>query len=292
LVWLSDLRERGSMWELNPPSDFRLTPNPKNVQDSPWHGVKKTLPPGLPREPWEGLDVQPNRIEANRADWFEPRGLEFFVDYETFNGMNDDFSTLPAAGGRPMIFMIGCGHEEAGEWQFEVWTAASESHEEERRIIRDWLAHMDAVRAKLAPDVADPLIFHWHSHEVTELRKAAARHRDPLWENVNWYDLLWKLFKEEPVRIIDTDSHSLKPVTRKLRDLGRVETVWGEGPVSDGLAAMTAAWSCYAASRERVLPVHEALTVNGKSLMAEIEAYNEVDCKAMWEILRFLRINH
>jgi hypothetical protein len=277
---------------LDPPSDPRLIPNTKNGQDSPWHEVKKKLPSGVPREPWEGPEVQPARIEADRADWYEWRAVEFFVDYETFNAMNDDFSRLPLAGGRPMIFMIGCGHEEHGVWQFKVWTAATETYEDEGRIIRAWLDHMEAVRRRLAPEVERPLVFHWHSHEVKELEKAAARHMEPVWLEINWFDLLWRVFKAEPVRIIETDSQSLKPVARKLHEKGYIKTVWEEGPVADGLAAMTAAWSCYAASRERTLPVHEALLANGKSLMGEIEAYNEVDCRAMWEILAYLRANH
>ena len=292
LVWLSDLKQHGATWTLDPPSDPRLIPNGRNGQDSPWHEVKKELLKQIPCEPWEGPDVQPARIEANRDEWFEPRGLEFFVDYETFNGMNDDFSTLPLAGGRPMIFMIGCGHEENGEWRFQVWTAESETYEEEGLILGKWLGHMEAVRQRLAPNIGNPLVFHWHSHEVKELEKAAARHPEEALPDVNWFDLLWKVFKAEPVRITETDSQSLKPVARKLHEKGYIDTVWPESPVSDGLAAMTAAWSCYAASRERNLPVHEALMANGKSLMREIEAYNEVDCKAMWEILTYLRANH
>ncbi|MHB8636693.1 MAG: ribonuclease H-like domain-containing protein [Fimbriimonadaceae bacterium] len=292
LVWLSDLRENGARWSPLLPSDSRLYPNFKNVQDSPWHDAKKQLPSPTPREPWDGPHIQPARIEANRYDWHESRGAEFFVDFETFNAMNDDFSGLPAAGGRPMIFMIGCGHEEHGEWRFTVWTADEESLDAEGKIIQEWLAHMDSVRRAQPSGVERPLVFHWHNHEVKELEKAAGRHGRAEWLDVNWYDLLHRVFKSEPVRIVDTDGYSLKPVARKLREKGLIDTVWEDGPVGDGLAAMTAAWSCYAASRERRLPVHQALTVNGRSLMGDVEAYNEVDCKTMWEILGHLRQHH
>ena len=288
LAWLSDLKEQGASWDLDPPSDPRLVPNSKNTQDSPWHDAKKQILETRPRAPWEGPPVQPERIAANRNEWFEPKRVEFYVDFETFNGMNDDLSSLPQAGGRPMIFMIGCGHEEHGEWKFSVWTAASETCEAEVQIIEAWTAHMEAVRRRIAPDLVDPLVFHWHSHEVNELRKAAERHEELSSFQLNWFDLLWRVFKEEPIRIIETNSQSLKPVARKFHDHGFIKTLWPESAVADGLAAMTAAWSCYAEARERGVLIGEVLD----GLMAEIEAYNQVDCKAMWEILRHLRANH
>ncbi len=144
---------------------------------------------------------------ANRAEWFEKPELEFFVDFETVNSMNDDFKSLPQAGGLPFIFMVGCGHEEAGEWAFKVWSAQHETYEEEARIIREWLDYMEATRQRLAP-ASKPKIYHWHSHEPQELSKAADRHGEESWRDLNWYDLLKQVMRAEPVSIRGTSSMS------------------------------------------------------------------------------------
>jgi hypothetical protein len=72
--------------------------------------------------------VSPAHIAVNREDWIENRGIEFYVDFETLNSLNDDFGKLPRIGGTPMIFMIGCGHEEDGAFMFKVWTPQEETH--------------------------------------------------------------------------------------------------------------------------------------------------------------------
>ena len=54
----------------------------------------------------------------------------------------------------------------------------------------------------------------------------------------------------------------------------------------DGLGAMTAAWWCDAEARKRDVSMTET------GLMQEVARYNEVDCKVMMEILRYLRRRH
>ena len=64
-----------------------------------------------------------------------------------------------------------------------------------------------------------------------------------------------------------------------------IETLWGDGP-SDGLGAMVAAWWCDQEARRQGVPFG---TID---LMQEVVEYNEVDCKVMMEIIRYLRANH
>jgi len=60
--------------------------------------------------------VFPSVVHSGREQWGCPETLNFYVDFETVSGVNDDMSRLPERGGYPGIFMIGCGHEEEGEW--------------------------------------------------------------------------------------------------------------------------------------------------------------------------------
>ena len=291
LAWIRDLREQGANWQLDPPSDPRLVPNTKSKNGGDWSGVIEALFE-TEEESVETPPVSPARIEANRADWIENRGLEFYVDFETLNSLNDDFSQLPKAGGMPMIFMVGCGHEENGEFVFKVWTAEQESYDEEKRIIEEWLNYMEQTRQLLAPQIEEPHVFHWYRHEPGELGKAADRHSRPAWKEVPWYDLLAKVMKEEPVMVRGSTGHSLKPITRSMESMGLIETVWAESQVSGGTEAMTAAWWCYEQVRQTGVTLHEVALDDNAPLMPEVESYNEVDCKAMWEILRYLRQNH
>ncbi len=242
------------------------------------------------RDP-SAMAVNPAYIRANRETWGEPGPLEFFVDFETVSDINDDFSRLPQRGGQAQIFMIGCGHIENGEWQFACFIAEGLTLAGEATVIEDWLAHMEAVRARLAPGLKDPLVFHWSPAEASGLtngfRSARSRHpkRSLTWVEPNWFDFLAKVMKEEPVIIRGPMGFGLKTVARSMKAHGLIETEWSDSVV-DGLGAMIGAWSCYASAMESGVMVAEL------SLMQEIESYNEVDCKVMWEVVRYLRANH
>ena len=72
-----------------------------------------------------------------------------YVDFETVSDLADDFSRIPERGGQPLIFMIGCGHIEDGDWIFASFTADSLAEPAEARIIDEWLNH-DAGRPRSA----------------------------------------------------------------------------------------------------------------------------------------------
>ncbi len=69
------------------------------------------------RDP-DGPPLRPARVLSNRDDWITPAPVEFYVDFETVSSLDDDFSKIPDRGGQELIFMIGCGHLENGEWRF------------------------------------------------------------------------------------------------------------------------------------------------------------------------------
>ena len=98
-----------------------------------------------------GQPVRPSRIDKTRNEWHATPVVEFHVDFEFCSDLNDDFSTLPEKGGQPLIFMIGCGHLEKSEWRFKSLVANRLTEEEELRIIREWVAHMSAVRGPARP---------------------------------------------------------------------------------------------------------------------------------------------
>ena len=150
-----------------------------------------------------GPDVQPARVESRRDDWYVPDAVEFFVDYETVGDLDDDFSHMPQRGGQEMIFMIGCGHMENGEWQFECFVADSLTGESETAVIETWFKHMAAVTDRLGGGEA-PKVFHWSVHERSSLQsaisRAGTRHPDVAvgWRDPNWFDFMTAVVKAEP----------------------------------------------------------------------------------------------
>ena len=105
------------------------------------------------------------------------------------------------------------------------------------------------------------------------------------WLEPCWFDFLKQVVKAEPVVVRGAFAFGLKAVAQAMRSHGFIETQWADGPV-DGLGAMVGAWWCADEAKKLGVSLREI------DLMQSIERYNEVDCKVMMEIVRYLRQNH
>ncbi len=238
-----------------------------------------------------GPVVRPARVEADRAEWIDTPPLEFYADFETVSDLDDDFSAIPERGGQPLIFMVGCGHIEDGQWRFECFTADELSEPAEAAAIEQWLQHMAAVRDRIDPG-GRPRVIHWSAAEVSWLQTAynaaVKRHgqRGQRWAEPRWFDFLARVVKKEPIVVRGAHGFGLKAVTNALNDAGLIDARWQTGP-ADGLGAMVGSWWC-----QNELAQGRAARLTDLDLMGEIREYNEIDCKAMMEIVRYLRENH
>jgi len=233
--------------------------------------------------------VLPLTIESAREQWLPERPLEFYVDFESVSDLNDDFSKMPERAGTPMVFMIGCGHVERGEWVFRQFTTSLLTHSEERRILEEWFAYMATVRETIDPKGSLPLIFHWSPAErmslAAEYNSVAVRHPDIEWPELAWFDFYTEVMTAEPVVVKGAMDFGLKSIAKAFKSHGFVDTLWKEGP-ADGLGAMVGAFWC-----------HETAIQSGGSmlddqLMHQIGDYNEVDCLVMMEAINYLRKAH
>lgn len=216
----------------------------------------------------------------------EAAAIEFFVDFETVSDLDDDFSAFPARGGDPVTFMIGCGHVEAGEWRFSAFVADSLTSSAEAEIVRRWLQHLVETRARVSAGAQSVRVLHWSTAEPVNLTRAGVVSLDrPLGPDVDlrleWVDLLG-LARGAPFTVAGAFDLGLKSIATALQRQGLISTTWEQGPV-DGLGAMAAAWWC--ASEAKRLGCSLALL----DVMRDIERYNEVDCRAMQEILALVR---
>ena len=235
-----------------------------------------------------GPAVMPARVHAAEDEWRPTPPVEFYVDFETVNNVNDDFARIPEQNGQNLVYMIGCGHVENGSWQFSSFCVERLTEHAEAVMIDAWLEHMGETGGRLGAR-EEPLLIHWSYAEPVNYEEAydsaRERHPDKGWPKVRWFDLWNRVVRREPVVVRGALNFGLKTFARAMHDRGLIETSWGDSKV-DGLGAMTGAWWCNS----------EVVAKGGKltdvELMQDIAAYNEVDCKVMMEIVHYLRANH
>jgi hypothetical protein len=235
-----------------------------------------------------GTPVRPDRVMVREGEWRGPEALEFFVDFETVSDLDDDFTQLPTRGGQPLIFMIGCAYVEDGQFRFRSFIADALTPESEAHVLDAWFAHMEEVRRRLAFE-GQPKVFHWSPAErtslVTAYNSAQARHPEKRWCEPRWFDFLNQVVKAEPVVVRGALGFGLKAIGKALHSHGLIETDWTDGP-TDGLGAMVGAWRAAVEAKER------GVTLRQTALMQDIERYNEVDCRVMYEVINYLRQHH
>ncbi len=174
-----------------------------------------------------------------------------------------------------MIFMIGVGWEENGDWKFRVFTAEEESLAGESALLAEFIKFLEDRTSGKLMEPRSTVLYHWTSAEVSELKRAADRQglsSDHVIRKLNWYDLEKEIFLAEPIGIPEAWNYKLKNVALAL------SLVNWPGDLDEGLRASVAGWKAY----KTTSPLNSAE-------MKTVIQYNEVDCKALWKIMKWLR---
>lgn len=293
---VAELKDLSALWYVSPKKrpkaisrgierwdDARCNADIFEISDRYTNTLQKILDTQVPGAP----NLSPDRIQAERQVWHPKPSLEFFVDFETVSNLDDKFERFPETGGQPLIFMVGCGYERDGEWEFKCFTVDRLNEADEAKIIGEWMAYMGSLSKSFG--VENPIVYHWSPAERvtldTAFNAARARHPNNSWPHPNWFDFLGKVMKAEPVTIKGALAFGLKVVAKAMLMNDMIRTRWEDGP-ADGLGAMVGAWNCDA----------KAELSGGKlldfELMKDIRSYNETDCKVMWEVINYLRKHH
>ena len=231
-------------------------------------------------------------LEANRLRELCPRKPtfvpsrpthEYFVDFEFFTNVNVNFDEQwPTLDGCEMIFVIGVGWEDdTGSWKFEKFIAETESSESEERVLREFV---EFLQKETGDDMERPsavYLHHWSNAEASQMKRAADRHDrspDDLWRRLPWYDLQKEVFYKEPIGIPGAWDYELKSVGQALNNYDPSVNLTWPATLQEGLIAMVMGWKAY----EQPNPTES------QEMQAIID-YNEVDCKAMWSIVTWLR---
>ena len=329
ISWIRNVRHNGAMWSCLEPSVPELYPNMCNKLDNPYHSIKKDLASQMSEltEIWMvgpknreiahkkhiyswknkkcsaanlGIHghkvgpvvdkiikinrdsknlIEPLKLTNNENDWQTETALDLYVDFETLSGtLYDNINILNAKSFNPFLFMIGVGYILNGEWNYTVFTANDVTLKEEEKILNEFASFIDAHVKKYGNKKNKfPKIYHWSHAEKSNMATLNKRHNKKWLNNVVWCDM-HKLFFEVPIVIKGVKKFSLKEVAKVMKEHNMIESEWIDSGVDNGLTAMLEAINYYKSSK----------TCN---MMNNIINYNELDCKIVWEIVRYLREN-
>ena len=160
--------------------------------------------------------------------------------------------------------MIGLGIVIDNIWTFYVYTADKIDILEENRIIKEFSDQMNLIASKYS--LSHIPIFHWSDFENTNLKPYILVN-----QCYKFYDMC-KWFKDDQICIKGALDFKLKNVTKALYNLKLINIQWDDN-VSGGVDAMNQAYNYYKYQYSNI-----------SNPLKNIEYYNQIDCKSMWEI--------
>lgn len=208
--------------------------------------------------------------------------LDFYLDYETMNSnlgkciINDNDIGY---NDNNFIFLVGIGWEEDKQWKYKEFLAKSNNKKGELDMINSF---WDFVNNKLESQNKLAKFYHWTKAEPSCYRKLKLRHSIDL-PDKNFYDM-YDMFINNKIVVKDSLNFSLKSIANAMNKNNLINTVWDvNNPCSNGLKAMLLAYKLY----DKYTCIDE-----NEPIMKDIIHYNEIDCKVLWEIMRYLRTNY
>ena len=229
--------------------------------------------------------VSPKKILYNELNWrtLKDDQMEFFLDYET---MNSNFGKIIINRNEidyedfNLIFMIGIGYENEDEkWIYQSFIVKESTKKSEKEMLNMFWDFINGILKKY--NKKEAVFMHWSQAEKISYEKSKLRH--PEMPDKNFVDL-YQVFLNEPIVVKGALNYSLKSIAKALYNHKIINTIWNtNSQCANGLNAMLIANNIYAKSKN---------VTNENPLMKDIEHYNEIDCKCLWEIIRYLRKNH
>ncbi len=266
----------------------------KSLQELGYRSLDDMLsanPDDLPLEEIRGIGDSSARqiravLKANRTHRTTPippgivpkaKKREMFVDYEYLPDLRCRYDEPwpKCLDGHEMVFLIGCGWEEAGQWHYKQYVAEHETLDAEKKMWQKFLAFLESHNI-LGPSV-DAVLWHFSPAEVWQSERAAARCGLPALSKLPWCDLQ-KSVLDLPFACPGAWSFGLKPLVKALSKVSPEYAVEWPTELGDGAAAAVVGWKMYEED--------EPLKTREYRLLGD---YLEIDCKSMWQLLRSLR---
>jgi hypothetical protein len=239
-------------------------------------------------------NVYPRKIQNNFNNWQESSPIDFYFDFETLNCQfmknetNIQNSQSFIAG---LIFEIGVGWIENGQWCFEKFYIDNVNQNEEARIVDEFFQFIVNKSQQLDSEKKFyPRLFHWTNAERNNLNDVNKRN-NYMWNSyVNGIDIkyidMYKVFTSDLICVKGAYNYKLKSIGKALYKLGKIKTAWPDTDITNGQIAMLEAIKYYKNKK------NDCLTEIDNNTFNDIIKYNEVDCKIIWEIVEYLRLKH
>ncbi len=234
--------------------------------------------------------IYPSIIQNNVDGWQTQKDIEFWVDFESLNGCFYDrtIDINNSYNETGILFMIGVGYEEDNQWHYKCFHIKRCTLMDERKMIQEFVDFIEQKVQDHKYNDTTPVLFHWSNAECTLFNAANRRHHYQ-WTNwlrkMKWLDFC-EVFVKEPIVINGAKKFGLKVVANAMYAHGMISTKWNSSGPSDGLSAMISATEYYRRVESQRTSRQDIQMFN------QIIEYNEVDCKALWDIVRYLRKNH
>jgi hypothetical protein len=241
----------------------------------------------------ENSIVIPKYIDNNPYDWQNDVRIEFFLDFEGFSNIFDDFSILPNVRGpnidpdeMSIIFMAGLGvsiktSDGHTEWEYYNFRITELSNEHEYEMFDRLYKQMEIKCAEHNIKIKNAKVFHWGHIEQTLVTKLYTKYEDKhSWEDLCLIDFC-KIFQDEAILIKGVYGFGLKAVGKGLIEHRLINMTSWENNVSDGLDAMVQAYSIYSNPDQ-----------DHSGIINDLINYNHIDVRMIDKIINYLRKNH
>jgi hypothetical protein len=237
--------------------------------------------------------VIPKYIDNNPFDWQADVRVEFFLDFEIFSNIFDDFSVLPNVGGpsidgeeMSMVFMTGLGvsiktSDGKTKWDYYNFRVPELTNEYEYEMFNMFYKKVEEECFKHNIKIENAKIYHWGHIEQSTITKLYSKYENKHnWENLCLIDFC-KIFQDEAILIKGVYGFGLKAVGKGLIEHGLISIPSWENNVSNGLDAMVQAYTVYSKPEQ-----------NHDKIIQNIIKYNHTDVRMMEKIINYLRKNH
>jgi len=221
-------------------------------------------------------------IKNNIFNWKRKFRPDFYIDFETISEQIDTLDKINITNSKmntQIIFMVGIGYEYNNNFHYKCFTLDNLTLKDEKKMLSEFKKYIDELIVDLDPKHKyNPRFFHWSNAEQSMLENAFNRHPSLLkqWENhIEWIDLC-DIFRNEPIVVKGALTFKLKDIGKAMYNNGLISTLWDDNDIDDGLDAMTKGMQYYRNKKNN-------------TIIENIRNYNKIDCKIMWDIVRFLR---